>query len=385
VPGHYKFASVQEHWSIEGRGLVREATLDKYREDPQFVKKIAEDAHLPAQLPSIYSRPPLSAPQQWGMTIDLNTCTGCSACVVACHAENNVPVVGKLQVSHGRSMHWLRIDRYFASTKEFDQDRGEFPEEPEMVHQPMLCQHCENAPCETVCPVNATVHSEDGLNVMAYNRCIGTRYCANNCPFKVRRFNFFDYNQRPVGPKKVLGAFTVHQEYLGPLTEKGAPDTVKLQKNPNVTVRMRGVMEKCTFCVQRIQEAKIDAKVKAGASPDVKIARDSFTTACAQACPTEAIVFGDIADPESRVSKIKQQDRNYRLLEYLNVKTRTSYLARIRNPNPKMPDAARVGIASPMHHGHGAGQHDTNDMGPGTLDPHEGPKHPEEKPGHNDH
>jgi molybdopterin-containing oxidoreductase family iron-sulfur binding subunit len=235
--------------------------------------------------------------------------------------------------------------------------------------------------------VNATVHSEDGLNVMAYNRCIGTRYCANNCPFKVRRFNFFDYNQRPVGPKKVLGAFTIHQEYLGPLTEKGAPDTVKLQKNPNVTVRMRGVMEKCTFCVQRIQEAKIDAKVKAGASPDVKIARDSFTTACAQACPTEAIVFGDIADPESRVSKIKQQDRNYRLLEYLNVKTRTSYLARIRNPNPKMPDAQRIGIASPMdggHHEH-KGQHDFNDHDQGTLNPNQSPKHEEEKPGHSDH
>jgi molybdopterin-containing oxidoreductase family iron-sulfur binding subunit len=236
--------------------------------------------------------------------------------------------------------------------------------------------------------VNATVHSEDGLNVMAYNRCIGTRYCANNCPFKVRRFNFFDYNQRPVGPKKILGAFKIDQEYLGPLTEKGAPDTVKLQKNPNVTVRMRGVMEKCTFCVQRIQEAKIDAKVKAGASPDVKIPRDSFTTACAQACPTEAIVFGDIADPESRVSKIKQQDRNYRLLEYLNVKTRTSYLARIRNPNPKMPDAARIGIASPRSDDHGhsrEGQHDFNDYDQGTLNPHQSPKHEEEKPGHSDH
>jgi molybdopterin-containing oxidoreductase family iron-sulfur binding subunit len=216
-----------------------------------------------------------------------------------------------------------------------------------MVSQPMMCQHCENAPCETVCPVNATVHSEDGLNVMAYNRCIGTRYCANNCPFKVRRFNFFDYNQRPVGKKKIVGSLATWHEYLGPLTEKGAPDIVKLQKNPNVTVRMRGVMEKCSYCVQRIEEAKIAAHVRAGASGEnLKIPRDSFTSACAQACPNDAIVFGDVADPESRVSKMKAQDRNYRLLAYLNVNTRTSYLARIRNPNPKMPDANRIGVAS---------------------------------------
>jgi molybdopterin-containing oxidoreductase family iron-sulfur binding subunit len=216
------------------------------------------------------------------------------------------------------------------------------------------------------------VHSEDGLNVMAYNRCIGTRYCANNCPFKVRRFNYFDYNNRPVGRKKVAGIFGIDQEYLGPLTKKGTPDTIKLQKNPNVTVRMRGVMEKCTFCVQRIQEAKISAQARAGASPDKRIPRDSFTSACAQACPTEAIVFGDIADPESRVSKIKAQDRNYRLLEYLNVRTRTSYLARIRNPNPKMPDAYRAGIASPKDgeaHHEEKGDHDMEQHNPGTLNP----------------
>ncbi|HJY20022.1 MAG TPA: hypothetical protein VJ278_02445, partial [Chthoniobacterales bacterium] len=190
--------------------------------------------------------------------------------------------------------------------------------------------------------------SEDGLNVMAYNRCVGTRYCANNCPFKVRRFNFFDYNQRPVGKKKIAGALNIYKEYFAPLTDKGAPDTIKLSKNPNVTVRMRGVMEKCTFCVQRIEEAKIAARVHAGASPaDTRIPRDSFTTACAQACPNEALVFGDIRDPESKVSKMKLQDRNYRLLQYLNVNTRVSYLARIRNPNPKMPDAHKIGIASP--------------------------------------
>jgi molybdopterin-containing oxidoreductase family iron-sulfur binding subunit len=342
----YPFSLMQEHFSIEGRGLIREATLEGYRANNEFAKKIPGEEELPHPPPSIYTHPPLDAPQQWGMSIDLNVCTGCSACVIACQAENNIPVVGKLQVSHSRIMHWLRIDRYYATRKRFDQDSGAWPENPEMVHQPMPCQHCENAPCETVCPVNATVHSEDGLNVMAYNRCVGTRYCSNNCPYKVRRFNFFDYNQRPVGKRKVVGAFNIYEEYFAPLTTKGAPDTIKMQKNPNVTVRMRGVMEKCTYCVQRIEEAKIAAMARAGASSNKRIPRDSFTTACAQACPTDAIVFGDIKDPESRVSKMKQQDRNYRILEYLNVVPRTSYLARIRNPNPKMPDAKDIGVAS---------------------------------------
>lgn len=369
--GSYAFSITQDHWSIEGRGLVREATVERYREDPEFVKKIAGDEELPHKLPSIYSHPPLNAEQQWGMTVDLNVCTGCSACVIACQAENNIPIVGKLQAGHGRTMHWIRLDRYYASEKPYNQDLGEYPENPEIVHEPMMCQHCENAPCETVCPVNATVHSEDGLNVMAYNRCIGTRYCANNCPFKVRRFNFFDYNQRPIG-KKEIGPLTVYQEYIAPLTEKGAPDVTKLQKNPNVTVRMRGVMEKCTYCVQRIEEAKIAAHVKAGASDRTRIPRDSFTSACAQVCPTEAIVFGDVKDPESRVSKIKAQERNYRLLEYLNVNTRTSYLARIRNPNPKMPDARRIAVASLGHesrengakHDHNSMQHEHAEMKP---------------------
>ncbi len=342
----YPLSVTQEHFSIEGRGLVREATLERYRADNDFAKKMPGEEDLPHRLPSIYVHPPLDAPQQWGMSVDLNVCTGCSACVIACQSENNIPIVGKLQVAHGRAMHWIRIDRYYASRKPFNQDRGDWPEDPEIVHEPMMCQHCENAPCETVCPVNATVHSEDGLNVMAYNRCIGTRYCANNCPFKVRRFNYFDYNQRPVGKKKIAGALSIYEEYFAPLTTKGAPDIIKMQKNPNVTVRMRGVMEKCTFCVQRIEEAKITAHARAGASADTLIPRDSFTTACAQACPTGALVFGDVKDPESRVSKMKKQDRNYRLLEYLNVNTRTSYLARIRNPNPKMPDAANIGVAS---------------------------------------
>jgi molybdopterin-containing oxidoreductase family iron-sulfur binding subunit len=373
--GTYPLSITQDHWSIEGRGLVREATIEHYREDNEFVKKIAGDEELPPKLPSLYSHPPLDAVQQWGMTVDLNVCTGCSACIVACQSENNIPIVGKLQVGHGRAMHWLRLDRYYASEKPFNQDKGEYPENPEIVHEPMMCQHCENAPCETVCPVNATVHSEDGLNVMAYNRCIGTRYCANNCPFKVRRFNYFDYNQRPIG-KKQIGPLSVYQEYIAPLTEKGAPDATKLQKNPNVTVRMRGVMEKCTYCVQRIEEAKIAAKVRAGASNKTLIPRDSFTTACAQACPAEAIVFGDVKDPESRVSKIKMQDRNYRLLEYLNVNTRTSYLARIRNPNPKMPDANRIAVASLGHEepeGADKAKHDFNQHDKGALNPEEKP------------
>ena len=343
----YPLSITQDHFSIEGRGLVREATLSHYREDNNFVEKAAGMDEPPPHLPTIYSHPLLTAESQWGMNVDLNVCTGCSACVIACQAENNIPIVGKLQVAHGRIMHWIRIDRYFASAKPFSQDNGDWPERAEMVHQPMMCQHCENAPCETVCPVNATIHSEDGLNVMAYNRCVGTRYCSNNCPFKVRRFNYFDYNQRPIGKQKIAGQFAIYREYIAPLTEKGAPDITKLQKNPNVTVRMRGVMEKCTFCVQRIEEAKIAAHARAGASSQTRIPRDSFTTACAQACPTGAIIFGDIKDPESRVSKLKQQDRNYRLLQYLNVKARTSYLARIRNPNPRMPDAGDIAVASP--------------------------------------
>jgi molybdopterin-containing oxidoreductase family iron-sulfur binding subunit len=303
------------------------------------------DEEMPPGYPSLYTHPKLTAPNQWGMAVDLNTCTGCSACVVACQAENNIPIVGKEQVANGRFMHWIRSDRYWSTEGKLEEDLGQYASDPEMVMQPMMCQHCENAPCETVCPVNATVHSEDGLNVMAYNRCIGTRYCANNCPFKVRRFNFFDYHQRPITPVKVPLLGEVSGLKLGPLTEKGSPDSLKMQKNPNVTVRMRGVMEKCTFCVQRIQEARIGQKVHAGASDAVRIAPDTFTSACAQACPTGAIVFGDVSNPESRVSKLKEQEKNYRLLEYLNVNPRVSYLGRIRNPNPKMP-----GVKAPEAH-----------------------------------
>jgi len=330
-------AQTQEHRSMEGRDLVREGTLARYQEDPAFAKTMGMDAHIPPNI-SLYTHPALTSAEQWGMTVDLNTCTGCNACVVACQAENNVPVVGKAQVRKNRDMAWIRIDRYFA---------GE-PDDPEMLAQAMMCQHCENAPCETVCPVNATVHSEDGLNLMAYNRCIGTRYCANNCPWKVRRFNYFDYNQRPLD-----------QLYLGPLAKKGMADSLKMAKNPNVTVRMRGVMEKCTFCIQRIEEAKISRLVEAGPTPKSETPISAFKVACQQACPNDSLVFGDIADPESRVARLRKSERGYTMFNYLNTFPRVTYLTRIKNPNPKMPGADKVGTVAnrkePFHEPHDPG------------------------------
>jgi len=327
----YPLAQTQEHRSMEGRDLVREGALEHYREDPAFAQKMGMDAHVPTDI-SLYTPPALTAAEQWGMTVDLNTCIGCNACAVACQAENNVPVVGKEQVRKNRDMAWIRIDRYFAGD----------PEDPEMLAQAIMCQHCENAPCETVCPVNATVHSEDGLNLMAYNRCIGTRYCANNCPWKVRRFNFFDYNQRPLD-----------QLYRGPLAKKGMADSLKMAKNPNVTVRMRGVMEKCTFCIQRIEEAKISRLVEAGPTPKSGTPVSAFKVACQQACPNDSLVFGDILNPKSRVSQLRASERGYSMFKYLNVSPRVTYLARIKNPNPKMPGAENVGSANTSHESHG--------------------------------
>jgi len=346
----YELAIVQDHYSMEGRYFVRETTLEKYNSeaDREYIRKMGMDSHIPENV-SLYSNPPLTDPNQWGMAIDLNSCTGCNACVIACQSENNIPIVGKEQVIIGRSMHWMRLDRYFS---------GDNVDDPEMVVEPMMCQHCENAPCETVCPVNATIHSEDGLNLMAYNRCIGTRYCANNCPFKVRRFNFFDYNQRKVIDHE-KGLFSgLHKWNM--VSPKGMADTLKMQKNPNVTVRMRGVMEKCTFCIQRIEEARITAKVKAGASKFEGI-KEKFQVACQQACPADAIVFGDLKDPESAVSKAKAQDKNYELLKYLNVGTRVTYLAKLRNPNMKMPGAEKIGADPGAHHGGDhQGEHNDN-------------------------
>lgn len=345
----YVFARTQEHHNMEGRDLVREGTIDRYHEDPKFAQTMGMDGHIPPNI-GLYTRPPFTAQEQWGMSIDLNTCIGCNACLLACQAENNVPVVGKDQVRRGRDMAWIRIDRWFASV-----DGSE--DNPEMLPQAIMCQQCDNAPCETVCPVNATVHSEDGLNLMAYNRCIGTRYCANNCPWKVRRFNFFDYNQRPLD-----------ELYYGPLAPKGMADSLKMSKNPNVTVRMRGVMEKCTFCLQRIEEAKIGRLVKAGSSDAHQVAVAPFKTACQQACPSESIVFGNIADPKSQVAQLKESPRDYTMLKYLNTRPRVTYLARIKNPNTSMPDADRVGLANGLPHPHGGSEH--ADVGPTHFDGH---------------
>jgi Fe-S-cluster-containing dehydrogenase component len=214
-----------------------------------------------------------------------------------------------------------------------------------VVNQPMLCQHCEAAPCENVCPVNATVHDEEGLNLMVYNRCVGTRYCSNNCPWKVRRFNYFDYNKRPIGPDVYLPNALA----MGKLKRADEFELLKLAKNPDVTVRMRGVMEKCTFCVQRIEAAKIAQKVKAGQSPDIVVPEGTIKTACQQACPAEAIVFGNINDPKSKVSMAKAEPRNYTTLEFLNTKPRLTYLARIRNPNPAMPDYYEKPLTTQAH------------------------------------
>jgi MoCo/4Fe-4S cofactor protein with predicted Tat translocation signal len=351
----YQLSTTQDHWAMEGRPIIREANLEQYRKNPNFTKKM-DFAEPPSTTYPGYEEPkplypnPLDARQknalhQWGMVIDLTSCVGCNTCSVACQSENNIPIVGKEQVFRGREMHWLRVDRYFAGAES----------DPQMVYQPMLCQHCEAAPCENVCPVNATVHDEEGLNVMVYNRCVGTRYCSNNCPYKVRRFNFFDYHKRTFeqlkGPwyddpitGKVGDEWGVTQWLKNP--EKGYRSEdewslLKLLHNPDVTARMRGVMEKCTFCLQRIEGAKITQKVKAGASGDVRLKESEGTvpkTACQQACPADAIVFGDMSDPESQVAQLKKQDKNYTVLDFLFTRPRLTYLAKIRNPNPDMPD-----------------------------------------------
>jgi Fe-S-cluster-containing dehydrogenase component len=285
--------------SIEGneamdRGIIRYATLEEFKKDPEFAHE-GEGKDVPEPTTSMFPSYRYDH-NAWGMSIDMNSCVGCNACVVSCYAENNIAVVGKHQVTMGRIMQWLRIDTYY---------EGDLAA-PRAHFQPMACQHCENAPCEQVCPVGATVHTPEGLNMMVYNRCVGTRYCSNNCPYKVRRFNFFQYSDETTA-------------------------SLKLLNNPDVTVRPRGVMEKCTYCVQRINAARIKADIE-----NRPVGGDEVVTACQAACPTQAILFGNLNDHQSAVVRAKASPRNYALLAELNTRPRTTYLAKLRNPNPEI-------------------------------------------------
>jgi len=303
VNGKFRLARTQTHHSMEGRQIVRETTLAAYLDNPKSGNEIRDE--IKKHLKTIYPKKEYAG-LHWGMAIDLNSCIGCNACIVACSAENNVPVVGKEQVLMAREMHWIRIDRYYTGD----------PENPELIRQPVMCQHCDNAPCENVCPVAATTHSDEGINQMAYNRCIGTRYCNNNCPYKVRRFNFFDYTNADALPGNLYD------------TEEMTVDLRKLVLNPDVTTRAKGVIEKCSFCIQRIQDKKLKAKIE-----NRPLADGEVITACAQACPSQAIVFGNLNDKESKVSLMFADERNYHVLEELHVLPSVGYLTKVKNTN----------------------------------------------------
>jgi molybdopterin-containing oxidoreductase family iron-sulfur binding subunit len=301
----YKIASTQGTQLLEGRNVIRAGSIEEYKKNPKFAEEQGEAPPAEETMYPAYSYPAVgengNPAYKWGMSIDLNRCSGCNACIIACVAENNTPVVGKEQVLRGRHMHWLRVDGYY---------KGDMSN-PQMYYEPLPCQQCENAPCELVCPVGATVHSSEGLNDMVYNRCVGTRYCSNNCPYKVRRFNFL-----------------LFQDWETP--------QLKLARNPEVSVRSRGVMEKCTYCVQRITHGRVRAEEE-----DRRVMDGEVLTACQQVCPTDAIIFGDINDPKSKVAKLKADGRNYGVLEDLNTRPRTTYLAAVLNPNPEIQGGER--------------------------------------------
>ncbi|MGI9471775.1 MAG: TAT-variant-translocated molybdopterin oxidoreductase [Rubripirellula sp.] len=377
----YELATTQDHWAIDERGrdetetrsftLVREGTTELLKKVPKFAE--SKGPHVPhvgadgspwtEPITEIEERNKAEGKDvpQWGMSVDLSKCIGCNACVVACQSENNVPIVGREQILNSREMHWLRLDRYFQGDEE----------NADIVQEPVACMHCETAPCEQVCPVAATVHTEEGINAMAYNRCIGTRYCANNCPFKVRRFNYFNYNE-DIGTGYGIDAYPSHIENANRKLQA-------LVMNPEVTVRGRGVMEKCTYCIQRVEKAKITARKE-----DRRIADGDVVTACQSACPTRAIEFGSIADPESVVSQKREDPRSYGMLSQLNVKPRTEYLARVRNPHRRLmttqqlSDLENLKAPHKADHGHGAeehGDHAHGDEGDHGHDDHSAADH----------
>ncbi|MBT5656310.1 MAG: 4Fe-4S dicluster domain-containing protein, partial [Phycisphaerae bacterium] len=380
IGGTEQLITTQDHYAIDtvgGQGtqdrlplLFREASVDTLKAHPDFAR---DRSHSISSLSLWEENQFEGANYRWGMATDLSKCTGCSACVTACQAENNIPIVGKDQLRMGREMHWLRIDRYYRFRKDGD---GWDTEQPASIAmQPLTCQHCENAPCEQVCPVAATVHTSDGLNAMVYNRCVGTRYCANNCPYKVRRFNFFDFYRRD--PLRETGMLQVQPDcYIK--QQSGGDPLRRMQFNPEVTVRMRGVMEKCTFCTQRIEAAKISARNEWVKMPEatkskakrIVIPDGTIKPACVQTCPTGALVFGDLMDETSRVAKLQANHRSYDLLGELNIKPRNRFLARITNPvgGERFPDdfKAHGGHDDATDHGHDhehkKGEHTHNEV-----------------------